>query len=319
MGLTMSQRRAVSKTIATRYKRADKAAKGVILDELCATAGWHRNHARKVLAAELKPTIVKPARRARTPKYDTDTVVALRFCWAVLGAPTGKRLAPMMGELVPTLRRFEELTLTEETAAALVAMSATTMDRRLAQDRARLTLRGRSHTKPGSLLKDAIPVRTWAQWDDAVPGFVEIDLVGHEGGNAVGEHCYTLTVTDIATGWTENRSVRNKAEKWVFEALMDIRAAFPFPIIGVDSDNGSEFINWHLLRWCEQNQTTFTRTRSGNSNDGAHVEQKNWAVVRTVVGYHRYDTTSRPNSPGSSWTPPRPPAVNGRPPTTGQC
>ena len=105
------------------------------------------------------------------------------------------------------------------------------------------SLRGRSHTKPGSLLKSAIPIRTWAQWDDAVPGFVEIDLVGHEGGNAIGEHAYTLTVTDIATGWTENRSVRNKAQKWVFAALMEIRAVFPFPIIGIDSDNGSEFIN----------------------------------------------------------------------------
>ncbi len=154
------------------------------------------------------------------------------------------------------------------------------------------SLRGRSHTKPGSLLKSAIPIRTWAQWDDAVPGFVEIDLVGHEGGNAIGEHAYTLTVTDIATGWTENRSVRNKAQKWVFAALMEIRAVFPFPIIGIDSDNGSEFINWHLLAWCEKEKVTFTRSRAGNSNDGGHVEQKNWAIVRTVVGYHRYDTTA---------------------------
>ena len=152
----------MAKTIATRYKRADKAAKGVVLDELCATTGWHRNHARKALAAALKPKIVKPARRARTPKYNANTVVALRFCWAVLGAPTGKRLAPMMGELVPTLRRLQELRVTDETAAALVAMSAATMDRRLAQDRAKLTLRGRSHTKPASLLKDQIPIRTWA-------------------------------------------------------------------------------------------------------------------------------------------------------------
>jgi hypothetical protein len=292
MGLTMSQRRAVTKTIATRYKRADKAAKGVILDELCATTGWHRSHARKALAAALKPRIVRPARKARTPKYDANTVVALRFCWAVLGAPTGKRLAPMMGELVPTLRRFEELSISDETAAALVAMSAATMDRRLAEDRAKLALRGRSHTKPGSLLKDQIPIRTWAQWDDAVPGFVEIDLVGHEGGNAVGEHCYTLTVTDIATGWTENRSVRNKARKWVIAALEEIASIMPFPVLGVDSDNGSEFINHHLLDWCERRQITFTRSRPGNSNDGAHVEQKNWAVVRTVVGYHRYDTTA---------------------------
>ena len=236
MGLTMSQRRAVSKAIATRYKRAEKAAKGVILDELCATTGWHRNHARKALAAALKPKLVKPPRKARAPKYDASTVVALGFCWAVLGAPTGKRLAPMMGELVPRLRRFAELDVTDDTAAALVAISAATIDRRLAQVRAKLVLKGRSHTKPGSLLKDQIPIRTWAQWDDAVPGFVEIDLVGHEDGNAVGEHAYTLTVTDIATGWTENRSVRNKARKWVIEALEDIAQVMPFPMIGIDSD-----------------------------------------------------------------------------------
>jgi len=292
MGLTMSQRRAVSKVIATRYKRADKPAKGVILDELCATTGWHRNHARKALGAALRPKVVGPTRKARVPKYDEDTVAALRFCWAVLGAPTGKRLAPVIGELVPTLRRFEELKIGDDTERSLISMSAATMDRRLKADRAKMMLKGRSHTKPGSLLKDAIAIRTWAQWNDAIPGFVEIDLVGHEGGNAIGDHAYTLTVTDIATGWTENRSVRNKAEKWVFAALLEIRSCFPFPIIGIDSDNGSEFINWHLLRWCEKEKVTFTRSRSGNSNDGAHVEQKNWAIVRTVVDYHRYDTSA---------------------------
>ena len=114
--------------------------------------------------------------------------------------------------------------------------------------------------------------------------------VGHEGGNAIGEHAYTLTVTDIATGWTENRSVPNKARKWVIAALADIAKVLPFPLLGIDSDNGSEFINHHLLAWCEERKLTFTRSRPGNSNDGAHVEQKNWAVVRTVVGYHRYDT-----------------------------
>jgi len=291
MGLTMAQRQAVAKTNATRYKRSDKAGKSLILDELCATMGWHRNHARKALMQSLTPRLVRP-RAPRPPIYGPEVIVALAFCWAVLGAPTGKRLAPIMAELVPRLRRFDELLISDDTELALLAMSPATMDRRLAADRAKLLFRGHSHTKPGSLLKDSIPIRTWAEWNDAVPGFVEIDLVGHEGGNAIGEHCYTLTVTDIATGWTENRSVRNKAEKWVFEALMDIRAAFPFPIIGIDSDNGSEFINWHLLRWCEKHETTFTRSRSGNSNDGAHVEQKNWAVVRTVVGYHRYDTTA---------------------------
>jgi hypothetical protein len=289
MGLTMSQRRAVTKTIATRYKRAGKRGKGTILDELCATTGWHRNHARKALGQALRPKVAGP-RAPRAPRYGPEVMVGLRFCWAVLGAPTGKRLAPVLAELVATLRRFGELVLTDETAALLVAMSAATIDRRLAGDRANMVLRGRSHTKPGSLLKDSIPIRTWAQWDDAVPGFVEIDLVGHEGGNALGEHAYTLTVTDIATGWTENRSVRNKARKWVIAALEEIAAIMPFPLLGVDSDNGSEFINHHLLAWCEQRTITFTRSRPGNCNDGAHVEQKNWAVVRTVVGYHRYDT-----------------------------
>lgn len=118
-----------------------------------------------------------------------------------------------------------------------------------------------------------------------MPGFVEIDLVGHEGGNAAGEFCFTLTVTDICTGWTVNRSVRNKAAKWVFEALEHVIAVFPFPVIGIDSDNGSEFINDHLLAYCTDNKITFTRSRPGNKNDGAHVEQKNWARVRELVGY----------------------------------
>src|SRR5699024_707862 len=135
----------------------------------------------------------------------------------------------------------------------------------------------------------------------SVPGFVEIDLVGHGGGNAAGEFCFTLTVTDIATGWTVNRSVRNKAQKWVFEALEYATSVFPFGIIGIDSDNGSEFINDHLLRYCTEHQFTFIRSRPGNKNDGAHVEQKNWARVRELVGYLRYDTVGELDKLNEIW------------------
>jgi hypothetical protein len=291
MGLTLAERRAVTEMTAIRYSLADKRAKGVILDELCATTGWHRNHARKALTTTLRPTLVTP-RRPRPPTYGPDVIAALTVCWTVLGMPAGKRLAPMLAELVAVLRHFGELVIDEGTAALLVSMSAATIDRRLAPERRKHQLKGRATTKPGSLLKSQIPVRTWADWDDGRPGFVEIDLVCHDGGNAAGQFAFTLTVTDIATGWTENRSVPSKTAKCVLAALNDIAAKMPFPILGVDSDNGSEFINVQLLSWCQQRQITFTRARPGNKNDGCHVEQKNWAVVRQVVGYHRYDTAS---------------------------
>jgi hypothetical protein len=291
MGLTLAGRRAITETTARRYLLASKRNKSRILDELCANTGWHRNHARKALTAALGPKIVTP-RSAGPVKYGPEVIAALTVCWSVLGMPAGKRLAPMLGELVAVLRRFRELDIDDDTAALLVSMSAATIDRRLAGERARLHQRGRVGTKPGSLLKSQIPVRTWAEWDDAQPGFVEIDLVWHDGGNRGGGHAFTLTVTDIATGWTENRSVPSREAKCVLAALESIANKMPFPILGVDSDNGSEFINEHLLAWCTRREITFTRARPGNKNDGCHVEQKNWTVVRTVVGYYRYDTAA---------------------------
>jgi hypothetical protein len=222
--------------------------------------------------------------------YDESVIAALRVCWAVLDAAAGKRLASALPELVAALRRHGELFIDDAAAQALCAMSAATIDRRLAPDRKKLELKGRSHTKPGSLLKSQIPMRTWADWDENTPGFVEIDLVGHEGGDANGQFCWSLTVTDIATGWSEVRSVRNKSAHAVFIALVSIQAALPFPLLGVDSDNGSEFINAHLLNWCTDSKITFTRSRPSNKNDGCHVEQKNWDIARRTVGYWRYDT-----------------------------
>jgi hypothetical protein len=301
MELTLAQRTAVARAIAVRYRGAGKAEKATILDELCATTGWHRDHARRALRGAVRPHVVG-ARRPRPPKYGPKVIAALVLCWSVLGMPAGKRLAPMLAELVAVLRRFGELDIDEDTAALLVGMSAATVDRRLAPERKKYAVKGRSCTKPGTLLKSQIPVRTWADWDDAVPGFVEIDLVSHDGGNPAGEHAWTLTVTDIATGWTENRSVPSKALKGVMAALDDIASVMPFPIRGIDSDNGSEFINFHLLDWCCKHQITFTRSRPGNKNDGCHVEQKNWTTVRALVGYHRYDTPAELVLLNKIWT-----------------
>ena len=290
MGLTLAERRAVTEMTAIRYVVADRRVKGRILDELCANTGWHRNHARKALKAALRPKVVAPRRSPRPPTYGPNVIAALTACWLVLGMPAGKRLAPMLDELVAVLRHFGELVIDDDTAELLVSMSAATIDRRLAGERAKRQLKGRRATKPGSLLRSQIPVRTWADWDDARPGFVEIDLVSHDGGNPLGPFAFTLTVTDVATGWTENRSVPSKDAKCVLGALESIANKMPFPILGVDSDNGAEFINVYLFLWCRKREITFTRARPTNKNDGCHVEQKNWAVVRTVVGYHRYDT-----------------------------
>lgn len=304
MELELATRRRVTAVMVKKYPKATRTEKTQLLDQLCAVTGWHRDHARKAMREALagQPS---PPRRPREPvlTYGPEVIEALRKVWAVLDGPTGKRLAPAMGELVASLRRHSELEVTDEVAAALVAMSAATIDRRLAGDRAELsTSRGRSLTKPGGLLKTQIPMRTWADWDQKIPGFLEVDLVGHDGGDLNGQFCFTLTATDIATGWTETRTVRNKAAKWVFVALLEIQANLPFPVLGIDSDNGSEFINHHLLAWCLDNKITFTRSRPNNSNDGCHVEQKNWAVARRTAGYWRYQTPREMAVLNQIWT-----------------
>jgi len=214
----------------------------------------------------------------------------LRRVWAILSFPCGKRLVSQIPELLRVLERCGELRVSTEIRAQLESMSASTADRLLGPERRKMQLKGRQGTKPGSLLRHQIPIRTFADWDDARPGFTEMDLVSHEGGDARGEFCYTLTLTDVATGWTECRAVRNRAERWTFEALKHLRERLPFPLLGVDSDNGSEFMNNHLIRYCEGEHLTFTHARPYRKNDNCFVEQKNYTAVRHMVGYFRYDT-----------------------------
>ena len=297
----MGERRAVTNKVANQYKKGSRAEKTAILDQLVALNGWNRDHARARLRGAGEVRVVR-ARTPRAPVYPSRVISALELCWRASRTPAGKRLAPMLPVLVPLLRRDSELDLTDEEAALLVQMSASTIDRRLGGAKVLAGFRAHGHTKPGSLLKTQIPIRTWSEWDDVIPGFVEIDLVGHEGGNSFGEFCFTLTVTDIATGWTINRSVANKSAIRVTEAIEHACAAFPFPILGIDSDNGSEFINAHFLEWCTTRRITFTRSRPGNKNDGCHVEQKNWTHVRELVGYLRFDTRAELSLLNRIWT-----------------
>jgi len=192
--------------------------------------------------------------------------------------------------MIEKLEKHEELVLPPEVRQKLLTISPATIDRLLQKEKRRLNGSSRSLTKPGTLLKHQIPIRTFANWDEKRPGFCEMDLVAHDGGNPSGDFCQTLTVTDIHTGWTEIQAVQNRAQKWVFEALKQIRERLPFPLLGIDSDNGGEFINHQLLRYCQKEQITFTRSRPSKKNDNCYVEQKNWTIVRKAIGYCRYET-----------------------------
>ncbi len=194
--------------------------------------------------------------------------------------------------MVGVLERFHEIDLSAETKELLFSMSSATIDRCLRKERFEHR-KGLSSTKPGTLLKHQIPIQTFTPWQDEKPGFLEIDLVAHCGGSLEGQFLYTLTVTDIATGWTECVAIPNKTQIAVSEAIQHIRQQLPFPLLGVDSDNGTEFINATLLRYCREKKITFTRSRPYRKNDQAHVEQKNWSVVRHTVGYDRFETTDQ--------------------------
>jgi len=274
--------------VRERYWKAKKTQKSQILDELVATTGYNRKYAINLLRHEKRKTSHKKPGRKKV--YRGDVVKILEQIWEWSGYICSKRLQPFMGEFIDRLEACGELVLSEEHKAALLRMSPATMDRCLKECRYRTKKHGLSTTKPGSLLKSQIQVRIFTPWDEEHVGFMEVDLVAHCGETTVGTYLHTLCATDLATGWTECLALPAKTQEETMKAIDMLRARLPFPLLGLDSDNGTEFINGLLLRYCQQHQINFTRCRPYQKNDQAHIEQKNWSVVRKAVGYDRFES-----------------------------
>src|SRR5712691_3025832 len=271
--------------IAPRYREASSRLKEVILDEFVAATGYARKYAIRLLnhPSDQKLTIARP----RPPHYGPEVQQALHLAWTAANHICAKRLVPFLPTLVASLERHGHLHLSEQGRADLLAMSPATADRIL-QPYRKQERHGLSTTRSGTLLKKQIPVRTFNDWNETKPGFMEADLVAHCGTQAEGSYLYTLTLTDIATGWTECLPLLNRGQEAVVAALKRAQQLLPFPLLGIDTDNGAEFINMELMAYCEQEHITFTRGRPQKSNDQCYVEQKNGQIVRQVVGYDRF-------------------------------
>jgi hypothetical protein len=273
-----------------RYRGASKKEKGMILDEFVKTTGYGRKYAIALLNG--KRDYVKHAvRRPRSTVYGPGLIPPLLLLFDLFDGMCSKLLRAAMNTELPKLYKAGFIQVSPEIYSKLMDISPSSIDRLLAGRRSQLR-KSRRFTKPGTLLKHQIPVRTWADWNEDRPGFCEMDLVDHSGGKQIrgADHAWTLCFTDVKTAWTETIAVQNKAQVHVLAAICRVRRRLPFPLLGIDSDNGSEFINDQLYRYCLDQEITFTRGRAGKKNDNAYVEQKNWSVVRRAVGYHRYDT-----------------------------
>ena len=283
-------KREYREAIHLRYKNATRCEKTAILDEFCATCGCHRKHAIRVLRGFKRFTEPKAKRRGKLPVYQNEAITKpLKEIWLAANLPCSKRLKPMMPIWLPGyVELFGELS--PDVLQALLKISAPTIDRILKPTRIHYTKRGRSTTKPGTLLRKQIPIKT-NQWDETHPGFLEADTVAHCGDSTSGMYANTLDFVDIATGWTEQRAVWGKGETGVLEQIKNIETNLPFPLLGFDCDNGGEFLNYHLMRhFMERKQPVqFTRSRAYHKDDNAHIEQKNWTHIRQWLGYDRLD------------------------------
>jgi|WetSurMetagenome_2_1015567.scaffolds.fasta_scaffold179231_1 hypothetical protein len=270
-----------------QYKGATKKAKSQILAIILEATGYSRKHAIALLNHPSSPS--KAVKRPRCSRY-AHLYETLRFVWAASNFICGKRLKPFLPEMLRSLKRHSEIRVSKADEALLLTASAATIDRLLAPARRQIHLKGRSTTKPGTLLKQQIPVRTFADWSEDKPGFLEVDLVAHCGETTRGEYINTLNMIDIATGWSVATAFMGRGERYSCQAIDEVKSSFPFVILGIDSDNGSEFINYHFDSYCKKEHITFTRSRPWKKNDSAHIEQKNWDVIRKMIGYGRFDT-----------------------------
>lgn len=270
------------------YRRSSKSGKKRILDELEKLTGYHRESLARMLRDD-GPREKGPIRRPRAKKYER-ILPQLKVLWAAAFYACGKRLAPFLPELLSALVRFGEISVTPYEELLLLSISPATIDRMFMKERATMKIRGRTLTKPGTLLRSKIPIRTFAEWNEKEPGFFELDLVGHCGGSGAGDFLYTLNMTDVFSGWVALGGMRGRGEKGTLEAMKSASRLIPFSVKGIDSDNDSAFINWHMDKYLGQKKIKFTRCRPYKKNDQCYVEQKNWSVVRQFIGYKRFET-----------------------------
>jgi hypothetical protein len=282
--MTLSSVKEYAAAIRDRYRKADKEAKGKILDEFVKVTGYHRKAAIRLLC---KPTSLPGRRRGRPPQYKS-VLEPLKVLWEASDRLCSKRLKPFLPEMIQVLRCKGELQVDAGSEAQLIHLSAATIDRLLEPMRRVGGRKSLSTTRPGSLLKSQIPIRTFADWQEDKAGFMETDLVAHCGESVDDFYLNTLCAVDVATGWTECLPVWGKGQHRVCSAVHRMRLDLPFVLLGLDSDNGSEFINQCFFAYCKQENITFTRSRSYKKNDSCHVEQKNGNIVRRLVGYDRY-------------------------------